>query len=185
MKNCTHFILATLLFISPLIITAQKINKVAKDHNNRELLLGKIDKTGLTQHSFAHWFTPNYNEYKIDTTIMNTIKTQLKNHKIVGFIGTWCGDSKREIPRFYKILESINYPMPNFSLIALDNAKDNYKKSPNGEEKGLHIIRVPTFIIYKNGKEINRIIESPVASLEKDLATIILGRDYVPNYITK
>ncbi|MCK0155922.1 thioredoxin family protein [Cellulophaga sp. F20128] len=185
MKNHTQLILASLVFISPLLGSAQIVNRVIKDYNNREILVGKINKVGLTNPTFAPWFTPKYNAYEIDTTILNTLKTHLKDYKIVAFIGTWCGDSKREIPRFYKILETVNYPMSHFSLVAVDNSKDNYKKSPNGEEKGLHIIRVPTFIIYKDNKEINRIIESPVVSLEKDLAVIIQGGEYVPNFPLK
>jgi len=37
----------------------------------------------------------------------------------------------------------------------------------------LDIKRVPTFIIYENGEEIGRIIETPKKSLEKDLEKIV------------
>ncbi|PKB42559.1 thiol-disulfide isomerase/thioredoxin [Cellulophaga sp. RHA19] len=178
MKKITHttLILALLLFVTS--VSAQ----IPKDHNNRERLLGKISKSDLTQNSFANWFTPNYNDYKVDTKTLNTIKEDLKKYKIVAFMGTWCGDSKRETPPFYKILEAANFPMENFSIVAVDNAKNNYKKSPGGEEKGLNITHVPTFILYKNNKEVNRIVESPVISLEKDLKAIVTGSTYIPNY---
>jgi len=76
-------------------------------------------------------------------------------------MGTWCGDSKREVPRFIKVLEAANFPVDNLKIVAVDRRKEQYKKSPTGEEWGLSIKRVPTFIFYKNGKESNRIIESP------------------------
>ncbi len=41
---------------------------------------------------------------------------------------------------------------------------------------------MPTFIIYKNGIEINRINEFPVFSLEKDLLGILNNQSYTPNY---
>lgn len=178
MKKITDItqILILLLFVSS--ASAQ----VPKDHNNRERLLGQISKSDLIQNSFASWFTPNYNDYKVDTKTLNTIKEDLKEYKIVVFMGTWCGDSKRETPPFYKILEAANFPMENFNIVAVDNAKNNYKKSPGGEEKGLKITHVPTFILYKNGIEVNRIVESPVISLEKDLKTIVTGSTYIPNY---
>lgn len=178
MKKITHItqILILLLFVSS--ASAQ----VPKDHNNRERLLGQISKSDLIQNSFASWFTPNYNDYKVDTKTLNTIKEDLKEYKIVVFMGTWCGDSKRETPPFYKILEAANFPMENFNIVAVDNAKNNYKKSPGGEEKGLNITHVPTFILYKNGIEVNRIVESPVISLEKDLKAIVTGSTYIPNY---
>lgn len=178
MKKITHItqILILLLFVSS--ASAQ----VPKDHNNRERLLGQISKSDLIQNSFASWFTPNYNDYKVDTKTLNTIKEDLKEYKIVVFMGTWCGDSKRETPPFYKILEAANFPMENFNIVAVDNAKNNYKKSPGGEEKGLNITHVPTFILYKNGIEVNRIVESPVISLEKDLKAIVTDSTYIPNY---
>ncbi len=97
-------------------------------------------------------------------------------------MGTWCKDSKREVPRFYKILENAKFQKNKISLIGVDSTKENYKKSPTGEEKGLNIIRVPTFIFYKNGIDVNRIIEYPIESLEKDLLKIIKGETYIPNY---
>ena len=97
-------------------------------------------------------------------------------------MGTWCGDSKREVPRFIKILESVDYPMENLKIVAVDKRRDFYKKSPQGEEWGLNIRRVPTFIFYKNGREINRIIETPVTTLEVDIVSIVLQQEYTPNY---
>ncbi|WP_435314717.1 thioredoxin family protein [Cellulophaga fucicola] len=176
----THTNTIQLLFLLLFSLTA--IAQVPKDHNNRERLLGEINKTDLTQNSFANWFTPKYDNYKVDTETLKTIESKLKNYKIVAFMGTWCGDSKRETPPFYKILEAANFPMENFKLVAVDNARNNYKKSPGGEEKGLDITHVPTFILYKDGKEVNRIVESPVISLEKDLQAIVNGNTYIPNY---
>ena len=59
---------------------------------------------------------------------------------------------------------------------------DQYKKSPEGEETGKNIQRVPTLIIYHKRKELGRIIESPVVSIEKDLISILKQDGYIPNY---
>tara|TARA_B110000305_G_scaffold166436_1_gene184047 strand:- start:71 stop:229 length:159 start_codon:yes stop_codon:yes gene_type:complete len=37
---------------------------------------------------------------------------------------------------------------------ALYDIDEHYKQGPNGEEKGMQIHRVPTFIFKRNGKEI-------------------------------
>ena len=34
----------------------------------------------------------------------------------------------------------------------------------------------------KNGREINRIIETPVTTLEEDIISIVLQQEYTPNY---
>jgi hypothetical protein len=81
-----------------------------------------------------------------------------------------------------KILKALKFPMDQLQLVALDRRKDLYKTSPNGEEKGLNIIKVPTLIFIKKGKEVNRIVESPIGSLESDMASILTSKAYVPNY---
>ena len=99
------------------------------------------------------------------------------------FLGTWCGDSKKEIPRFYKVLETTKFPENQLQVIAVNRTKDAYKQSPNHEEKGLNIHRVPTFIFYKNGKEVNRIVEHPKETLERDMLNIVTKNKYTPNYV--
>jgi len=49
-------------------------------------------------------------------------------------------------------------------------------------EKDLNITNIPTFIFYKNGKEMHRIVESPMESLEKDMLKIITGQPYKHAY---
>lgn len=161
---------------------AQNINRKKIDARGNEMLLGKIDKIGLNQGKYAAWFDSGYESYKIDNETIKSIKGELKKHEITVFMGTWCGDSRREVPRFYKILEAANFPMEQLTVVALDYEKDQYKKSPGGEEKGLNIIKVPTFIFYKKGNEMNRIVESPLKTLEKDMKAIVLGENYKPNY---
>lgn len=93
-------------------------------------------------------------------------------------MGTWCGDSRRETPHFYKLLDAVNFDYKNLQMITVDRSK----KSSNNEQAGLEIIRVPTFIFYKNGKEINRFVEYPVKSLEEDLLEILKETGYKHSY---
>lgn len=182
MKSIQILIILTLILCIVQLGNAQQLNHTVKGKNGKEKLLGKINQKGLQQDSFATWFIPQYEMYEVDETTTSTIKKELKNYTVKLFMGTWCGDSKREVPRFLKILDKIDFPKENLTMIAVDHVKPNYKKSPGGEEKGLNIIKVPTFILFKNGKEINRIIEYPVQTLEKDLEAIVTGKPYIPHY---
>ena len=145
-------------------------------------LLGKIDKEGLTSKSYNEWFTENYNNYDLNEDLIKEIAKTLNNYQITIFMGTWCGDSKLEVPRFYKILEACNYPMEQLNVIALSRKPYMYKKSPNHYEAGLNIHRVPTFIFYKNRNEVNRIIEHPIETLENDILKIITHNNYESRY---
>lgn len=152
------------------------------DDKGNEKLLGKINRDALTANSFKEWFAPNHINYLVNTKIAEIIKDDLKNYKIKAFLGTWCGDSKREIPRFFKLLDAVNFPESQLEVIAVDSTPIAYKQSPSGEEKGLNIHRVPTFIFYKDGKEVNRIVEFPKETLERDIMNIVSQNKYRPNY---
>ena len=170
------------LFLCSTALSAQQMNKEVIRKDKAPILLGPITTDGLSENSYKEWFVPNYKEYEVDATQSDSLKTYLKEHKVLVFMGTWCGDSKREVPRFVKILEEMDFPSENLKIVAVDNDKENYKKSPTGEEWALDIVRVPTFIFYKEGKEVNRIVETPVESLEKDIKTIVTNGEYLPNY---
>ncbi len=85
-------------------------------------------------------------------------------------------------PFFKKVLDEVGFPKENIEMIAVDRKKEAYKQAPNREEKGLNIHRVPTFIFYNKGKEINRIVEYPKETFERDVWKIINGKKYNPNY---
>lgn len=59
---------------------------------------------------------------------------------------------------------------------------DRDKKTPTSSATENGITNVPTFIFYKDGKEVNRIVESPVEFLEDDILAILSGADYKHTY---
>jgi len=147
------------------------------------VLYGACSKDSLTAEPFGKWFNTNYDSYQPDAlTISGLRKQNFENISIKIFFGTWCGDSKREVPRFLKLLAAVSFPEKKIQLIAVGAADSLVKQSPQHEEAGLGIFRVPVFIIYKNGVEVNRVNEFPVFSLEKDLLNILAGQSYTPNY---
>ncbi|WP_422083557.1 thioredoxin family protein [Ulvibacterium sp.] len=153
--------------------------------DGKSFLLGKITLEAFEKEPYRDWYQKSYQDYGVDETLLQLFKQKLADYEIQLFLGTWCGDSRREVPRFIKILKEADFPLENLEIIALDRRKGWYKKSPGGEEKGKNIKKVPTMLFLKNGTEINRIVESPVESLEEDLALILNGGAYVPNYAIK
>ena len=162
-------------------LNAQKINTEV-GHGKQAYLLGKIDKSGLEGPNYNSWFNSNYTAYKPDSSALEELSKSIGTYDIVLFMGTWCGDSKRQVPRFLKVLDGLQFPKAQLSMVALSREADLYKQSPQHEEASLNIHRVPTFIIYNNGKEVNRIVEEPVETLEKDLLKIISSDTYKGHY---
>ena len=163
-------------------IWSQEYNKEIALEGHQPFMVGQINLEGLSKDPYHTWFAGQVENYTVDANLAKTFKETLKNYNITVFLGTWCGDSKREVPRFVKILKEADYPMEQPTMVALDRRKEFYKKSPTGEEKGLNIIKVPTFIFSKSGEESNRIVESPIESLEEDILQIVMEKPYVPNY---
>jgi thiol-disulfide isomerase/thioredoxin len=141
-------------------------------------LNGIANKESFQDDSFKRWFNSRQAEYTSDKETIARLTDALKGYTIKGFMGTWCGDSRRETPRFYKILEETNFDENYFELITVNRSK----KTPDNLQEGFNIIRVPTFIFYKEGKEVGRYLEYPRETLEKDILKIVTGQAYKHSY---
>ena len=161
------FLLSYITIISCTINQVQKpLNSSMVEATSGEIiLLGKINLANLQTSKVTPWFNEEFNRVKIDFKMAKTLKPFTKNLKIKVFMGTWCLDSQRVLPQFFKIL-----------------AMSEEKNTPSNFEKGIKIYNVPTIIFFKNGKEINRFVESPVESLESDIKKIIEGEVYNHSY---
>ncbi|WP_407522980.1 thioredoxin family protein [Lacibacter sp. MH-610] len=176
------FLLSIPVFMSVLAFSQQPINQLTKDENGNDMLLGCCTREALNREPFAAWFNTNYFNYKVDTSLIASLKQNMQRKQFLLFMGTWCGDSKREVPRILKVLDYCGVRDEQVKIVMVSNAESMYKQSPAHEEKGLNILRVPTLIVYENNTEINRLIEYPVESLEKDLLKILSRQLYKPNY---
>lgn len=141
-------------------------------------LVGLANKEMFLQTPYKGWFDRNYNNYKPNENVIAEIKKHINDYTIKGFMGTWCGDSKRETPKFYKILELTGFNNNNFDLATVNRSK----RTPDNLQQGLNIIKVPTFIFYKDGKEVGRFVEYPRESIEKDVLKIVSGKPYKHSY---
>lgn len=146
--------------------------------NTNEMLVGKQSKEELLKLPYNLWFNPNHENYKPNMTTLTELKKHLNDVSITIFMGTWCEDSQQQVPGFYKILEALQFDNNKVTLITVDKSKT----TPEQFEKGLNITNVPTFIFYRNGKELNRIVERPMETLEKDMLKIVTGQPYKHAY---
>ena len=167
MKKLIFLLFTALITLNA--FTQDKLNQIVIDEMiDEEILYGYCDREGLTIEPFSEWFQTEYNYYEIDQKTLDMVNAELLvNVEIKIVLGTWCHDSQRELPRFYKIADYLDFD--NYMLIGVNRAK----LAKDTEVDELNIELVPTFIFYNAGKEIGRIIESPIESLEKDIVEII------------
>jgi tetratricopeptide (TPR) repeat protein len=163
-------------------ISSQPVNQQVIDSRGNPNLLGRCTKNALQQEPYKTWFDKNYAAYQVDTPTAEQLKPVLRKKRFVIFMGTWCGDSKREVPRIFKLLEYCGVDQSRIQLVMVSNVDSMYKQSPGHEEVGLNIHRVPDLLMFDHNNELGRIVESPVESLEKDLLSIATHSGYVPKY---
>ncbi len=170
-------ILLSLIIISTFSCAAQKKESSALIDESGNLV-GIAKKENFLKEPFNAWFTPNYDDYTCDKEVIAKLKKHINNVTIKSFIGTWCGDSQDQTPVFYKILDEADFDYNNLELITVNRSKTT---SDNLQE-GFKIERVPTFIFYKNGKEIGRFVEYPRETVETDILKIVSDEPYKHSY---
>lgn len=181
MKKIVQFAFLALFLVAFTGCEQQKVvNRMIKTESGERFLTGEFEKSALNQKYFSTWFEPEYNSYEVEEAKLKGVKKDIKMMKIEVFVGTWCSDSQRELPRLIKILEALKFPTnTRLKIYGVDRKKQSFY----GEELGKDISHVPTIIFYEKGKEIGRIVESPVSGyLEEDIAMIVNGTPLTPNY---
>ncbi len=145
----------------------------------QEVLLGEFTKEDLQKPPFLTWFKSEYDAFKPSAKPMETIKAELSDYEIMVFMGTWCGDSTREVPKLLKILEESGYDLSHLTMVGVDRNRT----TPEKLEAGWDLDRVPSIIFMKDGKEINRFVEYPRETIEKDIARIVSQKGYKHSYL--
>ncbi|NEV93068.1 glycerophosphodiester phosphodiesterase [Psychroflexus sp. YR1-1] len=145
-----------------------------------KLLLGDFTLEELKSTVNKTWFNSQYEPYTPNAEVIDQLKSELKNtdFHISVYMGTWCPDSRREFPHLIKILNQADFDLNHLRIVGVDRDKV-IPNATEDERKKINILNVPTIIVYdENGKEINRFVEFPQETLEKDLLKIFSGEDY-------
>jgi hypothetical protein len=152
--------------ILPIFLLSQEFNKVITDpKNNKEILIGNCDRSGLEKGEFGKYFEQYYDLYEPDKAVLSELRTRQQGIEILVVLGTWCSDSQEQVPKFFKIMDKIRFDKKSLQLICVDREK----KAGDVDLVNYNIEKVPTFIVYCKGREVGRIIETPYMTLEKDL----------------
>jgi len=119
---------------------------------------------------------PEYQERKLsyepDPSAIQYLATLIQTgDRVEVYLGTWCSDSQREVPKFLKMLDVLKsgykVELPA-SYVAVNRAKNE----PRDLLAGKAIEKVATFIVFRNGAEIGRVVEMPNGLLEDNLLQI-------------
>lgn len=163
------YFLLTIFLLLNAFIYSQDFRISIDDKNGEPLILGYCPASEMNDSVFNNTWTTEYNNYQPDFETLDKLEGKLDHIIITIVFRSTCSDSREQLPRLFKILNELNYDLNSITLIGVNREK----KGLSNEAEGLEIELVPTIIIYKDGSEIGRIIETPAESLEKDLLKIV------------
>ncbi len=142
--------------------------RTEKDHD-QTIYVGKVDRA-LFEKSDLSWFKEEYQKYTPQSKVLDSVRGTEDSLHVIIFLGTWCDDTYRELPRFQKIIETEKIPLRVIEYHALNRKKESGEVLP----VAFGIRFVPTFVFLKNGKEVGRIVEAPKKSLEEDIVDMFM-----------
>lgn len=130
------------------------------------ILNGSVQKAILTDAKRFPWFAYEYGQYKPDTGIIKALMAKDSLISVMVFAGTWCSDTQRELPHFWKIMDAAHVSEKQICMVMLDRNK----QCAYLNVAAMGITQIPTFIFYRNGKELGRIIENSEGKMEQTIA---------------
>ena len=149
---------------------SQHLNFMVDDSvRNRPVYVDHVDRNGLLAGEIGLHFQEDYEAYQPETAAVEQLKSLVNDIQITIIFGSWCGDSKDQLPRFVKLLDMMDFDTEKVFVVGVDSQK----KAREIDVQPYAIEKVPTFIFYKNKIEIGRIIETPQESLEKDFLMVV------------
>jgi hypothetical protein len=143
-----------IVLVSPLVI----IGKQGPEELTRE----KIFAAGQA-------WQEKYDAYDPKADMVDALKSKLgPDVKIDVYLGLWCPDSRNNVPLFIKLMDRLGTAVP----VRYFGSPRKASRDVKFYVEEFNVEKVPTFIFYKDGKELGRIVENPKTGLLEDVFDI-------------
>ena len=162
----------TALAVFCLVTLFAQAPEVTND-NGEKIFKGFISKQNLSAEPSFAWFAENQKGYTPYAAALQALKTNKDSLNFLVFGGTWCGDTKFILPKFFSLTDAAGVTQDKITLLGVDRSK----KTIQHLSETFNIINVPTIIVLKDGKEIGRVVEyGKTGMFDKELGEIISGQ---------
>lgn len=162
-----------ILFFAIVLISSSYVfaqTEISRDGSGNKILKGFITKKEISTDTAFAWYAQNAKSFSPNADVVKQYAAAKDSVNIIVFGGTWCGDTKALLPKFYTTTDAAGFPDNRITLIGVDRSK----KTLYNLTDAFAITNVPTFIVMKNGKEIGRVVEyGKLGMPEKEVAQII------------
>lgn len=131
------------------------------------IITGTLNDTLFQTEWFRKW---SQNEaYQPDAALLEALKSVPASEiRVDVYMGTWCSDSQLHVPAFLKIAAALHW---QFRMVGVNREKEcPFEKK---DCKTWDIQYLPTFVLFRNGQELGRIVEQPQQRLEQDFLKML------------
>ena len=164
-------VLSILLLVITMSTYAQTQYEVSGEGDHK-ILKGIINRDLLAKDSAFKWYQQNQTGYSPAAPVIAGVKSKANQVQYIVFGGTWCGDTRYILPKFFHLLDAAGVNQESVTLIGVDHSK----KTIGHLTEALNITNVPTIIVLKDGKEAGRVVEyGKTGQWDKELSDIISG----------
>lgn len=166
-----------LVFFALLLVTTASVfaqsPEVSHDASGNKVVKGFLTKKDLVTDTAFAWFAQNQQGYTPDQNALQALKANKDSINIIAFGGTWCGDTKFILPKFFRLADAAGFSQDRITVLGVDHDK----KTIQHLSEVFNITNVPTLIVMKNGKEVGRVVEYGKSGMfDKELGEIIGGK---------
>lgn len=157
--------------LTVLVLAALAVGCVSSRKPEKPVLLGETNREAV-EAVVPDWVAQVVAS-EIDSAAAQALVAVPPGAEVTILFGTWCGDSRREVSRFWRVLDEVGGEV-GFPYRLIGVSRD--KTGPTELVAGQDLRYVPTFIVRRDGVEVGRIVESSPNGLETDLLALLEGR---------
>jgi hypothetical protein len=164
--------------LAPLLSTAMVLSSLAfaaaapaEEEAGETVVIGPTTREQIE--TAVHDWVQAEVEAAPDAEVARQLASVEQGAEVTVFLGTWCSDSRREVPRLWKALALAGGDVP-FGVRYVGVDRD--KKEPADAVAQSEVLYLPTFIVHRDGRETGRIVETSPHGIEHDLLDLLTGK---------
>ena len=105
--------------------------EVTREADGTKIVKGFMTKQELATDSAFTWYAENQKGYTPDQNALQLLKANRDSINIVAFGGTWCGDTKYILPKFFALADAAGLSPDRVTLLGVDRSKKTIQQGAN------------------------------------------------------
>lgn len=165
-------VLPALCLVLALVCPALAQDPVEPDASEDDgpVLVGALERERI-EAAVPEWVRVQV-ESEIDAAAAQALAAVPPGAELTVYLGTWCEDSRREIPRLWRALDETGGLVPfEIRYVGVDREKEE----PAELLRGAGLEYVPTLVVHRDGREVGRVVEESPEGIEIHLLALLTG----------